>query len=147
MPVLLVVLPFHIMSEDYLDPLLLQPSDTLYCLLGSSTVGMNAAYLAVDVMPLSDLSLPAKDPPVMASITRKIDPFPLTIALIHMCKYVDVTGKMSWCVDDVNGAVLEDVQHRRQVAECLPLARKVTRGWLTQSRSTGSVDGLVGFGI
>lgn len=62
-------------------------------------------------MPFSNLPLPAEDSPVVAGITCEINPPALAISLFRMRKKVNVAGKMTRCVDNVDTAVLENVQH------------------------------------
>lgn len=99
------------MAKYDFHPLLLQYPDALDGLLSPGTIGMNAAYLAMNVMPLSNLPLPTEDSPVVAGIAGEIDPPPLAIPLTNKCKKVDMAGKMTRCVDNIYAAVLENVHH------------------------------------
>lgn len=99
------------MSEDDFDSLPFQAPDALNRFFRSDAVGMNAAYVAMDVVPLADFLLLPKDSPVVARITGKTDPFLPTALfhIVHLCQKVNMTRKMTWCIDDVNTAVLENV--------------------------------------
>jgi hypothetical protein len=134
-----VVFPFHIMGKNDLDALLLQAPDPLKCLFGFRSVGMNTTYVAMDVVPLSNILLPAKNPPVMTRIAGEIYPLRPIITFVHVCKKVDVARKMAGSINNVNTAVLENIQHPRKYPECLPVTRKESVRWQSSSIALAKV--------
>jgi hypothetical protein len=67
-----VINPIHIMGENNLYALSFEVSDSFECFFRLSLIGMNAADVVCVIQPVSNLTLPAKNPSIMAGVAGKI---------------------------------------------------------------------------
>jgi hypothetical protein len=75
------------MGENDLYPLSFEASDSFKCFFRLSLIGMNAADVACIIQPLPNLTLPAKNPSVMAGVAGEV---------YHRVWHLDKEVQVSW---------------------------------------------------
>lgn len=110
----LIFCPIHIMRQNDLHLFggATQHPNSLKRLFRLVDIAVNATNLTFRILPRRNTNFPCKDPPVMASISSQIDPFPRS----GSSQYVRVPLKMARRINEVEATILEKVDGVREVS-------------------------------